>query len=190
MAKDETVDEMVEVEDATGDVTETTEVDEDAKIAVYDGAGELVPLGASDISTVEELLGSMRTLAVNDSEEIAARLAAKKLAARSVEELNSLGTLGSIEDVANIPVIVKDLRWNESRIAGSRGAYAVFEAVNTYTGEVTTIGTGHMDVMITLYKAQEWSLLPCRMLFAPAANPNRYGKQTFLAQILPQTTDS
>jgi hypothetical protein len=173
------------IEDATGDETSVEAFDEDVRFPTAPAGEELVPIRDADVATIEQLLTTMKQTAVADSEEIAARLAAKKLQARSVEELNKMGTLGALADVLNVPVVVSELRWNESRIAGSAGAYAVFDVVNTYTGEVSTIGSGHQDVMITLFKAQQWGLLPCQMVFSQAANPNRFGKPTYLAKILP-----
>ncbi len=177
--------EAAAIEDATGDETSIEAFDHEGRFASAVPGEELVPIRDADVDTVEKLLTTMRQTAVADSEEIAARLATKKLQARSVEELNKMGTLGQVADVLNVPVIVQDLHWNESRIAESAGAYAVFDVVNTYTGELSTIGSGHQDIMITLFKAQQWGLLPCRMVFTAAANPNRFGKPTYLAQILP-----
>lgn len=175
------------VEPVGPDVPETPDApDTPAGGPTHDAdAGEIVPIADDDFATVERAILDMQTLAVEDSETIAVRLAAKKLRAGSIAELNAMGELGAVEDVLNIPVLVDDLHWNESRIADSRGAYAVFDATNSYTGERRTFGTGHMDVMITLFKASQWGLLPCRMVFTAAKNPNRFGKPTYLAEILP-----
>lgn len=176
---------MVPVEDATGQPIEVMHVDDAGKIDVEAHGTEIVPIADGDIDTIEKLLTTMRTRAVEDSEEISARIALKKLRARNVDELNALGELRSVEELLNVPCMVDDVHWNESRIAESAGAYVVFDATNGYTGERATFGCGHQDVMITLFKAGQWGLFPARMVFTAAKNPNRFGKPTYLAQILP-----
>lgn len=152
--------------------------------------GELVPVDDDNVRSLAELIGRTRELAVADSDEIAARLAARKLSASNVDELNAMGSLDTLDTVLNVPMLVKDLHWNRTNIDGNEGAYAVFDAVNPYTGEVKTIGCGHMDVVIKLYKAWEWKLLPCEMVFTQAARQNRFGKPTYLAEIRPPAATS
>lgn len=152
--------------------------------------GELVPVDDDNVRSLAELIGRTRELAVADSDEIAARLAARKLSARNVDELNAMGSLDTLDTVLNVPMLVKDLHWNRTNIDGNEGAYAVFDAMNPYTGEVKTIGCGHMDVVIKLYKAWEWKLLPCEMVFTQAARQNRFGKPTYLAEIRPPAATS
>lgn len=175
----------IPVEDATGEPVEVMHVDDAGKINVEQHGTDIVPIADGDIDTIEKLLTTMRTRAVEDSEEISARIALKKLRATSVDELNALGELRSVEELLNVPCLVDDVHWNESRIAESAGAYVVFDATNGYTGERATFGCGHQDVMITLFKAGQWGLFPARMVFTAAKNPNRFGKPTYLAQILP-----
>jgi hypothetical protein len=171
-------------DDSTTTDVQTVVGDDVASLGEIVGDGELVPIGDTDLETVENLLSTMQTLAVNDTEQVAARLAVKKLQARSVDELNAIGELVDVGSILNTPVLVSELHWNESRIAGSNGAYAVFDATNPYTGECTTVGSGHMDVMITLFQAMRWGLLPVWMQFSTTRNPNRFGKPTYVAKIL------
>lgn len=180
---DDPIDPAPDVEDATDAETTVMGVTPSGAIEVTDSAGDLVPLGDTDLATVADLIVNTKQMAIADSEEVAVRLALKKLNASSVDELNAMGELGTVADILNIPVLVSELHWNESRVPGSEGAYPVFDATNTYTGEKSTIGCGHQDVVITLYKAAQWGLLPCMMIFTQAKNLNRFGKPTYLARI-------
>lgn len=137
-----------------------------------------------DMERVAEALANMQQLAVDDSEAVAARLAAKKLAARSIEELNAAGELRGVEDFLWRELTVVAVSWNESRIDGSKGVYVTFDVVDPNTGEVATIGSGHQDLMLKLYKLQEWKMIPAVVKLSQGANSNRFGKPVYLMEVI------
>jgi hypothetical protein len=161
----------------------TTEAPAQSDPAPTPAPAALAP-GELDVVTVEQYLDRMEELVVEDSDGIAAKLASKKLAARSIEELNKAGELETLESFLWRELIVTEIHWNEATIDGKKGAYCVFDLTDPQTGVVATIGCGHQDVMLKLFKVQQWQLLPCRVQFKTGKRANRFGSQTYLVEIL------
>lgn len=131
----------------------------------------------SDVSRaeLEKYVQTIGTLVVDDPEAIALKIAQRRLAATSVDELLAPQEVKSARDYCHVPLNVREVHFNKSRFDGGVQVYAVFDAVNEQTGELGTFACGAADVLVQLYKLVEWKALPITVKLVPANLPTQNG---------------
>lgn len=148
-------------EDATGDETEVV-----GDVEQYeDVSGE----------ELERYVSTINALVVDDPDAIALKIAQRRLASKSVDELLAPQEVKSARDNAYRPLEIREVHFNRSRFEGGVQVYAIFDAVDKTTGEFGTYACGAADVLVQLFKLVEWGALPLTVQLVPAKNPSQNG---------------
>lgn len=94
-----------------------------------------------------------------DDGDIAAAMLERKLGATSVDQLGSSAELDDINDIYGKPVKVVGVgfRNSDDQYAEAQGSLGVYVVLNvaTLSGELSTVGTGALDVLVTATKIVE-----------------------------------
>lgn len=148
-------------EDATGDETEVV--------------GDVEPYEDVSAAELERYVSTIDSLVVDDPDAIALKIAQRRLAAKSIEELLAPQEVKSAKDFQYRPLNIREVHFNRSRYEGGVHVYAVFDAVDESTGEMGTFACGAADVLVQLYKLVEWQALPITVQIMPSKNPSQNG---------------
>lgn len=117
-------------------------------------------VGILPASAIRDAVKNGTKLRVNlDNADIAAAMLDRKLSATTIEELDSSGELDDIDDIYGQAVQVNGVGFRNSDEAyasgaGSLGVYVVLSVV-TLAGEMLTVATGAVDVVVTACKIAE-----------------------------------
>lgn len=148
-------------EDATGDETEVV--------------GDVEPYTDVTGAELERYVSTINELVVDDPDAIALKIAQRRLAATSVDQLLAPQEVKSAREYVYRPLHITEVHFNKSRFDGGVQVYAIFDALDESTGEVGTFACGAADVLVQLFKLVEWGALPLTVQVVPAKNPSSNG---------------
>lgn len=122
--------------------------------------------------------GTKLRVNLNDA-DIAAAMLERKLSATTIEQMQSGGELDDIDQIYGkaVKVVGAGFRNSDDQYAtgeGSLGVYAVLN-VATLEGELLTVGTGALDVLVSTCKVLENDWLGTWWIIGPAAKPTARG---------------
>lgn len=153
---------------------------------------ELTPAGTIPADAIREAVKTGSKIRLDlDKSDIAAAMLERKLSATSVEGLGSSGELDEIDAIFGQAVQVNGAGFRNSddqylKGEGSLGIYTVLNVV-TLSGEMLTVGTGALDVVVTACKILELDLLGSYWVIAPAKKETEAGYTPL--NMTPATTD-
>lgn len=124
---------------------------------------------------IDRFVAEIRPLTVENPDEVRAGILQRIATAGSFAEAFKRTGLVNAEDVLNVPLEVRGVRWNESTFVEGLGVYAVLDAVRRDTGQVLSIGCGGENVAFKMRKAQVEGWFPCTVQLVRGERPTSNG---------------
>lgn len=153
-------------------------------------SGEIVPASESGIAFAEvigdaaitEYLQDMSGTEDETPEAIQLQIARRILAANDVESVWQATKVLSARDILNTPIIIERVRWITSAHKGGAPKYAIIEGLNGFDQKPVTISCGAMNVVLTVYKLQKFSALPCKVMITSKPSGSDPGRSVLEIQ--------
>lgn len=136
---------------------------------------EIVDPDEVQATDVQKYLDTMDRLPVEDPDEIAKEIVARRLQATNIADVLAPMEVISGKDIPRVPLHVFGVHFNRSTFEGLVNVYAVMDAVNKDTGQHVTVASGAADVLAQLYKLVEFDAFPMDLQFVPANRPSANG---------------
>lgn len=111
----------------------------------------------------------------SDTEAVRREIMGRVFLAQTPDELLSDDGVVHARDVIGEPIEVLGVRWQRSDFEEGAGVYAVFDAVNTTTGEKVAVTCGAEKVMAKLAAADMHGWLPLRGQLVESPRPTARG---------------
>jgi hypothetical protein len=168
--------------------------------ALEAGSGELVP--PSDPRAAEELDAMLAQIVGaepsaqeilqaivggEDLPEASAQqsqsgIVARILGAAGADAVLDMGEPVKAEELEQIPLLVKGVRWMRSTFDEGPGVYAVADAVRIDNEEQVKVTCGGVNVMTQLLKLQTMGVLPQKVKIVKASRPTKSGYYPYWLQ--------
>lgn len=134
--------------------------------------GEIVPTEGMELARVSDLtpeavrayLEDMDAQPDDGAETVQVDIARRILEATSVDDLWKATEVITADAVLNQPLEVESVRWATSRHAAGLPKFAVIEGSKVYGGERFVMTCGATNVVLTLYKLEQFKALPAKVL--------------------------
>lgn len=140
--------------------------------------GDLVRPG----DALASLYDFLRSVPADDDDDVQERILRSILNATTLDEISKAGASIPAASVLNIPIIVEDIRPDESSFIDGMEVY-IHIVGHLTNDDPITVSCGSQDVVVKLARAKMLDLLPCRLTMWQSDRPTKRGFRPIFAKV-------